>query len=154
MPHEGSISKSPKPEKNQSSSECLESDLDVDIDKVPDYLARSQNDYRKPKPFRRHTQILRKAPQGWPKSRNESECPTPNSSSEYIPMISSPHPKPSDARKLLWNEVGIRHQGWPKGPGVPPRPSKYYDDMVYTNPMDKHLYHEPGGKIPEMKTNS
>ena len=55
-------------------------------------------------------------------------------------------PKPSEVRKVLFEEVKMRPLGSPTGgPDVPPRPAtmKPHDEMVYTDPIKRHLYNKP-----------
>ena len=64
-----------------------------------------------------------------------------------IPMISSPPiPKPGEIWKALLREARMRPLGWPRGgPEVSPRPAntRFEDDTIYTNPIDRHLYDKP-----------
>ena len=60
MPHGSVISNSPKTEKAQTPSECMELDWETDFDQVPDSPSRPCNDHRKPRPLKRHNQILKK----------------------------------------------------------------------------------------------
>ena len=65
MPNGSMMINSPRSE-NTPSEVCMESDWDADLDQVPDYQSRPCNNCRKPKLLKRHTQPLRRPPQGWP----------------------------------------------------------------------------------------
>ena len=77
-------------------------ETDEDLDEI-DYRARLANNRRKPKP------ILRCRPTLWRSSPNwlKDDCPTPQTSPEYITM------HPSEVRGILPERRKTSH-GWPK----------------------------------------
>ena len=78
--------------------EKLEMETDEDIDEV-EYRARPANDRRKPKLILRCRHTLRRSPPNWLRD----DCPTPQTSPEYITMVASPQETkpPSEVRGIL-----------------------------------------------------
>ena len=58
--------------------------MDKNIDKI-DYRARPADDRRKPKPILRCRPTLRRSPPNWLRD----DCPTPQTSQEYITIVAS-----------------------------------------------------------------
>ena len=95
---------SPKPDNPLENMKQVESDWDEDLESV-DYRARPTNDMRKPKTLMRKNLNNRGMPSCWPRNMREENCPSPQQSPEYIPMLVTPQPnKPSEMRGLLTME--------------------------------------------------
>ena len=50
-------------------------------------------------------------------------------------------------------KIRRRPQGWPKGIHAMPLRHSVYNDNIYIDPVDKHLYDEPGEEEERMKIN-
>ena len=80
------------------------------IDEI-DYRARPANDMRMPKPILRCRPSFRRSPPNWLRD----DCPTPQTSPEYMSMVASPQQNkpPSEVRGILPKRRKTT-QGWPK----------------------------------------
>ena len=75
---------SPLSDDSNKNLEKLEMEMDEDLDEI-DYRARMANNRRKPKPILRCRPTLRRSPLNW----LMDDCPTCQTSREYITMVAS-----------------------------------------------------------------